>query len=68
MTYIYISQLYMIDNICIDTIEYVYIYVCRTFWVHLGIVSSYDYIKYYIILYFAFSNFKIFNHLLKGKT
>ena len=27
MIYSYISQLYMMDNICIDTIEYVYTYI-----------------------------------------
>ena len=51
----------MIDNICIDTIEYVYIYVCRTFWVHLGIVSSYDYTKYYIHIIFRIFKFSKFS-------
>ena len=41
----------------------VYVYVCRTFWVHLGIVSSHDHTKYYIhVLFriFKFQNFQPF--------
>ena len=49
---------------CVHTrAHYIYIYVCRTFWVYLGIVSSYDYIKYYIHIIFRilkFQNFQSF--------
>ena len=49
------SYIYIHIYICI----YIYIYVCRTFWVYLGIVSSYDYIKYYIHIIFRI--FKLFS-------